>query len=420
MCNKCIKFCPLFNIGVMLFMRFNITNELNNIDFMEDDWFDIKLIANLQSCSKFKYMKDRMQGAFYTDGLKKIEKILGIKLPAGLHFGRKMAVIILEILQTPLDIIKEFGLWNTDVYSEVYSQRLCIAGCKSISGYQKGDTSYYNEPSEIPEDNFEKTIWSNIDDLIIKAKEKKKPTAFSYLSCLVHFRRVLCQDLAYLKMTNEDHWLLHQFPFNTTEFETYTQKGKVVIQQTNINKSKNNNAIDLQGMNDFIAEQNNSMTKNIKKMMKESIDEVNCNLLNQSKIIKQEIAKNNKGVSYACQYIEFLSSFKPKNIECDSLTTNIPTKANEITLEEQFEKTTLGNVSWYTKNDAMPNENTPKIPKSFEKLQQVFEYFQSLKDYADGINKTVSQTFSLSLPNGVNSKSSTEGKNYKYARMIYK
>ena len=236
--NKCVKFCPIFNIAVMLYMNFIITNELNKINFMKDDWFDIKLIVNLKSCSNFKYMKDRMQGAFYTDGLKDIAKLLGIQLPAGLHFGRKIAVIILEILQTPLDIIKEFGLWNTNIYTEAYSQRLCIAGCKSISGYQRGDTSYYNERSEIPKDNFEKTIWSNIDNLIIKAKEKKKPTTFSYLSCLAHFRRVLCQDLAYLKMTNEHHWLLHEFPFNTTEFEKYTQKGKVVIQQMNIKKSK--------------------------------------------------------------------------------------------------------------------------------------------------------------------------------------
>ena len=42
------------------------------------------------------------------------------------------------------------------------------------------------------------------------------------------------------------------------------------------------------------------MTKNIKKIMKKSIDEVNCNLLDQSKIIKQEIAKNNEEVNYAC------------------------------------------------------------------------------------------------------------------------
>ena len=102
------------------------------------------------------------------------------------------------------------------------------------------------------------------------------------------------------------------------------------------------------------------------------------------------------------------------------MTTNISTKMNEITLNEPFKKTMLRNASWYTKNNVMTNENVPKIPKSFDTLQQVFEYFQSLTHYADEINKSVSQTFSLSLPNEVNPKTSTEGKNYKYARMIYK
>ena len=34
---------------------------------MDDYWFDIKLIANLKSCNYFKYMKNRIQGALYTE-----------------------------------------------------------------------------------------------------------------------------------------------------------------------------------------------------------------------------------------------------------------------------------------------------------------------------------------------------------------
>ena len=250
--NTCVKFCPIFNLAVMFFMHFNITNELNKINFTDDDWFNMMVIANLKNCSDFKYMKNKMKGKFYTDGLKKIAEALGIRIPSGLHFGRKLAVIILEILQTPLNIIQEFRQWNTDVCTEAYSQRLCIPGCKSISGYEKGDTSYYNERAEIPEDSFEKRIWSIIDQWIPETRKNDLYEAYKYLNTLKQFRRVLCQDLAYLKITNEDHWLLHETPFNIPEFETYTQKAKVVIPKSNNDKLKRNKVINGQAINEII------------------------------------------------------------------------------------------------------------------------------------------------------------------------
>ena len=194
--------------------------------------------------------------------------------------------------------------------------------------------------------------------------------AYKYLNTLKQFRRVLCQDLAYLKITNEDHWLLHETPFNTPEFETYTEKAKVAIQKSNNDKLKRNKVINSQAINDIIEYQNNSMTKNIQKIMKESIDEVNNNLMNESKIIKEEISKNNEGVSTAIDYINYLSAYNAKNNECDASIMSLPIfQSNESTLEEQLERTTLGNVSWYTKNNIVTNENVPKIPKSFETLQ---------------------------------------------------
>ena len=81
----------------------------------------------------------------------------------------------------------------------------------------------------------------------------------------------------------------------------------------------------------------------ISATVKESINKVNDNLLNQSNIIKQEIAKNNKRVSHAIDYIDFLSTYKPKNKQCDSFTLNLLSKENEISIEKQVERTTLGN-----------------------------------------------------------------------------
>lgn len=51
--------------------------------------------------------------------------------------GRKIAVCIMEILQIPLEWIKELGMWNLDVCSEHYSTKLAIRTLKVYSGYKR-------------------------------------------------------------------------------------------------------------------------------------------------------------------------------------------------------------------------------------------------------------------------------------------
>ena len=71
--HKCLKFCPLFHTAVLLFARFKVTNKLQRIDFTKnDEWFKIKLIANLMSCNEFKHIKDRMGGRFYEEKNKQL------------------------------------------------------------------------------------------------------------------------------------------------------------------------------------------------------------------------------------------------------------------------------------------------------------------------------------------------------------
>ena len=55
---------------VLLFLSFKITNKSQTIDFTENKWFKYKVIANLISCNKFKYLKDRMGVQFYENMVK--------------------------------------------------------------------------------------------------------------------------------------------------------------------------------------------------------------------------------------------------------------------------------------------------------------------------------------------------------------
>ena len=217
--HKCVKFCPLFNIAVMLFSRFKVSNELNRIDFTKNDWFKFKLIANLQSSDKLKHMKDRMRGQFYEKKVKELEKCLKTKLPGVLHLGRRIAVCIMEILQIPLEFIKELGMWNFDVFDEIYSSKLALQALKGISGFKKGPTSYFLNRNEF----HEKTslfilLWPELEGLLEAALNGKNKTAANFVHCLIELRRIIFQDLAYLKIIEQDHWLHYEYPFKTELF----------------------------------------------------------------------------------------------------------------------------------------------------------------------------------------------------------
>ena len=69
--HKCLKFCPLFHTAVLLFERFKVTDELQRLDFTNNkNWYKHKLIANINCCKDFKYIKDKMGGRFYEDKIK--------------------------------------------------------------------------------------------------------------------------------------------------------------------------------------------------------------------------------------------------------------------------------------------------------------------------------------------------------------
>lgn len=134
---KYIKFFLIFNIVVILFKFFDITNKLNKINLIDNNQFEIKLISSLKSCNNFKYMKIESKGNFYTGRLKEIAKELDIKIPMILYFRRKLAAMILKILQTPLVVLKEQGMQNFHIYNKYYNEKLYLSRNKIISRYKQ-------------------------------------------------------------------------------------------------------------------------------------------------------------------------------------------------------------------------------------------------------------------------------------------
>ena len=62
------------------------------------------------------------------------------------------------------------------------------------------------------------------------------------------------------------------------------------------------------------------MTKNIQNIMKQSVNEGNNNLIDQSKIIVEQIAKNDECVREACAFIKYISSYKLTSQESNNLS----------------------------------------------------------------------------------------------------
>ena len=58
---------------------------------------------------------------------------------------------------------------------------------------------------------------------------EKKKTVAAFLNCLINFCCILFQDLAYMKIKGDDHWLFYEYPFNTDQFATYVEEAKKSI-----------------------------------------------------------------------------------------------------------------------------------------------------------------------------------------------
>ena len=158
---------------------------------------------------------------------------------------------------------------NLDVCSEHYSTKLAIRALKVYSGYKKGPKSYFLIRNELGtcEELF-CLLWPELDDLRTRAIEVKKKTAAHFLNCLINLRRVLFQDLAYMKIKGNDHWLFGEYPFNTDQFASYVEDAKKNYENAQNQDAMNENTIDLDRINNLIRLEHDNLTKKIEKLLR--------------------------------------------------------------------------------------------------------------------------------------------------------
>ena len=101
---------------------------------------------------------------------------MNIILPGDLHLGRRTCIAIMEIEQVAQEIIKQLGMWNYDVFNEVYSQKLCLSGLKGVSGYDPDVGSFQNDRIDLPiaTNDVLNMLWPNLNKLLQAAKAAPK------------------------------------------------------------------------------------------------------------------------------------------------------------------------------------------------------------------------------------------------------
>ena len=250
-------------------------------------------------------------------------------------------------------------------------------------------------------------LWPELDDLRKLAIEVKKKTAAHFLNCLINLRCVLFQDLAYMKIKGDDHWLFGEYPFNTDQFASYVEDAKKNYENAQNQDAMNENAIDLEGINELIQLQHHNLIDKMDKLFRKRIDEIANDVNSKFDKIQSKVNQLFEKASLGYDFINYMSSFQPQhmNISPDSTPqntdNNVNTLENDNPLETiQISRNTDDNVPFYCSTNSFGE--VPVCPQNFESLQSVIDYYERLLDTSYIQNKStnkrkVDELFRLSI-----------------------
>ena len=136
-----------------------------------------------------------------------------------------------------------------------------------------------------------------------------------FFETLIGLRRILMQDLAYLYATNEDHWLLEIYPFNTSEFIKYAEDAKPIIKAYETNYKVNKLDSDgLDTIDDLISTKNNKIKHELTSSLVELINNLTYNNNLQTKKILKKFHNQSKPLNslqkFTKKFVDTMAEFK--------------------------------------------------------------------------------------------------------------
>jgi Centromere DNA-binding protein complex CBF3 subunit, domain 2 len=228
--HKDVRLCCIGAFAVYVMHRFHCTGEF--ADFTLDDWlnnkkwFDVKLIADVNSADTTKAMKNDS----YEIHIKSVLTRLRLNLNKILHLGRNIGAKWLELLEAEQSEIDKMGQWAAGMQQNCYSAKLPMGPIRKLAGFFGKAKIYFNTrtvvdpPSELllmtPIGQW---VYGAYEGVTEAANPGKNMTAISLLRFFVDINRIFLQDAAAMMVLHperEDHALFKEMPcFLCDEFQ---------------------------------------------------------------------------------------------------------------------------------------------------------------------------------------------------------
>lgn len=240
--HKSVKSCSVGALGLYLFGRFEITGELEDMDFTSNQkWFDNKLLIALppnKDGETVDYTKPLSYNA-YTRYQKRLFKRLGINSNHYLHFGRAQGPLALQLEELDDRITKNMGNWDPSVFDSRYSSKIPMKGLRVAAGFPQEQGHYVISRSACePPEELKKLLFPCLEQKeqeIQSAQsvdKKYRCTAWAFVQLLKELRTIVLQDTAEMLSMGRTHAIFELPVFKTAAFLSFKEEMKAALAST--------------------------------------------------------------------------------------------------------------------------------------------------------------------------------------------
>lgn len=205
--HKNVLHCAVGALAMYLMYRFMCTQEFTHFTVENwannKDWFDIKLLTDINSGDRTKEMKNDSYGKH----VKRILQRLRICCKKILHLGRNLGSRTLELLEEEADSIRAMGQWDPSQFDKAYSAKLPIGPMRSLAGFSSTNKIYFNTRTVIdpPEELLHATpigtwAYNALDDLAEVSADGANQTAMHFLRFMQQINKIFLQDMAVIQL----------------------------------------------------------------------------------------------------------------------------------------------------------------------------------------------------------------------------
>jgi hypothetical protein len=207
------------------FLNFTLDNWLNN-----KDWFDIKLLIDVNGSNNTQEMKNDSYGKVIKRILKKLKVACNKLLYLGWNLGSK----ILDLLEEETEPIWGMGNWNNGIWDNAYSSKLPLGPIRKLAGFHT-NKFYFNTRTSVepPHELLLATLigkfvycsYEAVTEYI--AEHGGHETCIEVLKFLMEMNRVLLQDVGAMQVLHLEECIEHPLfevdVFQSEEFQVCQQ-----------------------------------------------------------------------------------------------------------------------------------------------------------------------------------------------------